>query len=130
MQGVRSGVATRLRAEEPAAIPVHCLAHSLNLCLQDAGRKITLIRDSMDVVKEIVKLVNFLPKRKSLFSSKVVQLDEEEQEGHGTIRPLCPTRWTIRTGSLESVLNQYSVIMNTMQEVNETTHDEYTPAAF
>ena len=87
MQGVRSGVATRLRAEEPAAIPVHCLAHSLNLCLQDAGRKITLIRDSVDVVKEIVKLVNFSSKRKSLFSSKVAQLDEEEQEGHGTIKP-------------------------------------------
>ena len=37
MQGRRSGVATRFRNEQPAAIPVHCFAHSLNLCLQDAG---------------------------------------------------------------------------------------------
>jgi hypothetical protein len=28
-----NGVATQLRNENPAAIPVHCLAHCLNLCL-------------------------------------------------------------------------------------------------
>ena len=40
MQGSRSGVATRVLREEPAALPVHCLAHSLNLCLQDAAKQI------------------------------------------------------------------------------------------
>ena len=39
MQGKQTSVATRLREEDEAAFPVHCLAHSLNLCLQDAGRK-------------------------------------------------------------------------------------------
>lgn len=33
----------------PAALPVHCLAHSLNLCLQDAARQIELLRDAIDV---------------------------------------------------------------------------------
>ena len=33
MQGRRTGVATRIKSEQPAALPVHCCAHSLNLCL-------------------------------------------------------------------------------------------------
>ncbi|KAI8511315.1 zinc finger, MYM-type [Branchiostoma belcheri] len=121
MQGHRSGVATRLRQEEPAAVPVHCWAHSLNLCLQDTCRKVTSIRDAMDIVKEIDKLINYSPKRKTLFSTMVAT---NEQEG-GTIKPLCPTRWTCRTAALDSVLNQYQVVMDTMQEIIETTRDDY-----
>ncbi len=89
MQGKRTGVATRLKQEE-AAISVHCLAHSLNLCLQDASRKINLIRDSMDVVKEIVKLINFSPKKKTLFGSNLADNDP----AGGTIAPLCPRKRT------------------------------------
>ena len=121
MQGKRTGVATRLKEEEEAALPVHCLAHSLNLCLQDAGRKIQVIHNGMDVVKEIVKLIKFSPKRKTLFSYK---LQDNDQPG-GTIAPLCPTCWTCRTAALESVIKHYTTIMDTMCEVNETTRDEY-----
>ena len=57
MQGRRTGVATRVRNEQPAALPVHCCAHSLNLCLQDAGRKLVCIRDALEVCREVI---NFL----------------------------------------------------------------------
>ena len=50
MQGNRKGVATQIREECPAALPVHCFAHSLNLCLQDAGRQMTFLRDALDIV--------------------------------------------------------------------------------
>ena len=40
MQSRNSGVAARISQEEPAAIPVHCLAHNLNLCLQDTQNKL------------------------------------------------------------------------------------------
>ena len=33
MMGHLTGVATQLRQTEPAALQVHCFAHSLNLCL-------------------------------------------------------------------------------------------------
>ena len=58
MQGKRKGLATLIRNEVPAALPVHCLAHSLNLCLQDVVRQNHLLRDAMDVVREIVGLIN------------------------------------------------------------------------
>ena len=53
MQGVRNGLATLIKKEVPAALPVHCLAHSLNHCLQAVSRQILLLRDAMDVVREI-----------------------------------------------------------------------------
>ena len=62
MQGKRTGVVARFLRENPAAIPVHCFAHSLNLCLQGTGRQIVCIRDALDTVKEIGKLILFLPK--------------------------------------------------------------------
>ena len=57
MQGKLSGVATRFRNEQPAALPVHCFAHSLNLCLQDAGRNLVCIRDALETVREISNLI-------------------------------------------------------------------------
>ena len=121
MQGKRSGLATRICKEIPAALPVHCLGHSLNLCLQDAARKVTCLRDALAISREICKLINFSPKRKHLFSEKL------HENGGPTmgVKPLCPTRWTVRTEALNAVIKQYSVIMETMDEVNRTTHDDY-----
>jgi hypothetical protein len=121
MQGIRKGVATQIRAECPAALPVHCFAHSLNLCLQDAGRKISLLRDALDVVREISQLIRFSPKRSHLFNHKLAQSD-----GSGvSIKPLCLTRWTARTTAIEAVLKDYSILMDAMEEINHSTHDEY-----
>ena len=42
MMGYLHGVATQIVAEEKTAT-VHCFAHCLNLCLQDAARKCLLV---------------------------------------------------------------------------------------
>jgi len=117
MQGRKKGVAMQIRVEVPAALPVHCFAHSLNLCLQDAAKKIKLLRDALETVREI-KLINFSLKRKHL-SMKLCN-----DEGV-TLKPLCPTRWTVRTGAIDAVLKDYTILMDTMEEVSRTTHDEY-----
>ncbi len=44
-QGHISGVGKRFQDENPAAIPVHCLAHCVNLCLQEVARKVTCIKE-------------------------------------------------------------------------------------
>ena len=115
------GAAARIRQNVPQALPVHCLAHSLNLCLQDSGRKITLLRDALDIVREIVQLINKSPKRKHFFSEKLTN----HESVHKGLKPLCPTSWTVRTEALDAVLKQYKVIIETMEEVHSTTHDEY-----
>jgi hypothetical protein len=101
MQGKRKGVATQIRSENPAVLPVHCFGHSLNLCLQDAGRKIISLRDALDTVREIGKLIKFSPKRSHLFNQK---LCEAESESVVTVKSLSATRWTARTSAFEAVL--------------------------
>ncbi len=122
MQGRRNGLATRIKNEIPAALPVHCLGHCLNLCLQDAGRKMPCLRDALDLVREIVKLIKYSPKRSHLFSEK---LTESQDFGVVTLKPLCPTRWTARTAAIGAVLSDYGVLMETLEEVYQTTRDEY-----
>lgn len=95
MQGKRSGVATRIREEHPAAVPLHCFAHCLNLCLQDASRKLVYVRDALFLVREISNLIRYSPKRLTLFSTKL----QCSEEGGVSLKPLCPTRWTARTGA-------------------------------
>ena len=68
MQGPRKRVATHIKKECPSALAVRCFAYSLNLCLQDAGRKLVFLRDVLEMVREITKLINFSPKRASLLS--------------------------------------------------------------
>ena len=120
MQGRRTGVAARIKNEQPAALPVHCCAHSLNLCLQDAGRRLVCLRDALEICKGIVDLIRLSPKRLHLFSSNL----QASNSGVG-LKPLCQTRWTARTAAIDAILKDYSVIMDTLEEINSTTHDEY-----
>ena len=120
MQGRRSGVATRFLEEQPAAIPVHCCAHSLNLYLQDAGRKLTCLRNPLELCREMINLIQFSPKRLHLFSSNL------QVSGSGTtLKQLCPTKWTARTAAVDAILKDYTLLMKTLEEVHLTTQDEY-----
>ena len=66
-------VATTILKKNPAALPVHCLAHSLNMCLLVAVRQVQLLRDALDVVKEMCQLIKFSPKQSHLFSEKLAE---------------------------------------------------------
>ena len=76
MQGKRTGVATRLREEKEAALPVHCLAYSLKPLLTRHWQEIQVIRNSMHLVREIVKLKDFSPRWKILFGAKLADNDQ------------------------------------------------------
>ncbi len=80
------------------------------------------LRDALDLVREIVKLIKYSPKRSHLFSEK---LTESQDFGVVTLKPLCPTRWTARTAAIGAVLSDYGVLMETLEEVYQTTRDEY-----
>ena len=49
-----------------------------------------------------------------------------QSDGSGvSIKPLCLTRWTARTTAIEAVLKDHSILMDAMEEINHSTHDEY-----
>ena len=66
----------------------------------------------MDTTYEMSKLVAFSSKRDSLFE-KLTQELAPETPG---FRTLCPTRWTVRANSLQSVLDNYVVLQDLWEE--------------
>ena len=46
-------------------------------------------------------------------------LKHELAPGNPGVKPLCPTRWTVRAESLRSVITNYDVIMSVLEEIME-----------
>ena len=111
MMGRLRGVARQIMSEEETAIPVHCFAHCLNLCLQDSAKKCECIRNAFDLVFEICQLIQYSPKRSLIF-----QQCKEELFITGTgLRLLCPTRWTVRNVALEAIMCSYPALLEAVE---------------
>ena len=67
MRGPRSGVATLISDIEPRAVYTHCYGHSLNLAASDALKESKLIKDALETVHEITKLIKYSPRRDGIF---------------------------------------------------------------
>lgn len=92
MKGHRSGLKTRLQAENPKAIYVHCYAHTLQLAVQDACRLAKTMENAMDIASAIGKLIGNSPNRDVKFK----QLQSAQIDGPKIgIRTLCPTRYVL-----------------------------------
>ena len=110
MSGTRNGVQALVKSEASKALYVHCLAHSLNLCLKDVVNKCVLMRNVMDFILNLVQLFKFSPKRLFLFDSLRCELTINTGETSPSLRMLCPKGWTVRHRSIESILNNYKVL--------------------
>ena len=124
MSGHIRGVAARIQEVERNAIYVHCVAHCTNLCLQTAGKQLLCIREALDLVMGLGQLIRFSPKRCSLFET----LQQQFAPGTPTLKPLCPTRWTVRTRAIDAVVANYSVLQDALGEI-EHGKDEYAMKA-
>ena len=78
-------------------------------------------RCTIDLVMEVGQLIQFSPKRSSLFQSMQSQLSCDTP----SLKPLCPTRWTVQTSAIQSVITNYEVLCDTLCEINEGGRDEY-----
>ena len=120
MTGHLSGVSTRILSEEPRAHYVHCMAHCLNLCLQDCGRKCQRVRDALDIASELANLIRASPKRLALFT----RLKDELAPSAPGLKPLYPTRWTVRTQAFDAILKNYTVICKALDEISTQSNTE------
>lgn len=116
MAGIKSGVATVLQKEEPRAILTHCYGHSLQLAVSDTVKQVKLMQDTLDVTLEISKLLKYSPKRHTLFNKLKDELAPEKPG----FRVLCPTRWTVRASSLQSVLDNWQPLQDLWDECLQT----------
>ena len=128
MSGVRNGVQALVKSETSQALYVHCLAHNLSLCLKDVTNTCEMIRNVMDFVYNLVQLIRFSPKRLSLFDSLRKDISLNSGEATPSLRMLCPTRWTVRHTSIDSVIKNYQILQSALEQI-QLGHDEYAAKA-
>ena len=119
MSGCRLGVAKRIMDDEPKAIYTHCYGHSLDLVISDTAKRCDCINNALSIMHEITKLIKKSPQREACF----LHLNETLCPGTPAICVLCPTRWTIQAESLQSVIDNYTALLETWQESLQATKD-------
>jgi len=107
MAGRESGVAKRIQQVESRAVFVHCAAHSMNLAIQDAATAVPIIRDCLSLVHELVIFFRNSPTRSRVLQNVPLPSDSNV----ASLKPLCPTRWSVRAASIASVLKNYDAVL-------------------
>lgn len=92
MSGIRNGVQELIKGEEARALYVHCLAHSLNLCVQEVTKKCIIVQNVMDFIYELVQLIKFSPKWLYVFDGLRKNVVTGGGESTPHLRTLCPTQ--------------------------------------
>ena len=117
MSGHLNGVAARIQREQPKAHYIHCVAHSLNLCLQDCGQNCKTVQEALTVTTELASIIRASPKRLAQFR----HLQEELSPGSPGLKP---TRWTFRTEAIQAVIINYSVLFHELEKIGEESCGE------
>ncbi|CAF1384080.1 unnamed protein product [Rotaria magnacalcarata] len=112
MAGHVSGVSTRITSLCKKAFYIHCNAHSLDLALQDLTRTSSSVSIALNMTNDIVNFMRESPKRLNLLDT-LSGLDS-----YTKLKPLCPTRWTVRSSSLNVLLINYALVKNALTEIN------------
>ena len=68
-----------------------------------------------------MQLIKYSPKRSVIFSR---YKDDLSPDSKG-LKPLCPTRWTVRTEAIASVINNYEALGGAFHEISATCYDDY-----
>ena len=69
IKGGKSGVSKRISDIEPRAVHTHCFRHSINLAVSNTLKEIRIMRDVLDMTKEMTKLIKFSPRRGRIFQA-------------------------------------------------------------
>ena len=113
------GVAKCIQNEQPLALFVHCLAHNLNLCLQNYSPKCLAVKNAPNLTSGEATIIRASPKRLRIFK----HLQEEFNVDAPGLKPLCPTRWTVRTSAINSILKKYTELEQVSNESGDSaTH--------
>lgn len=125
MSGMYKGRQAIISGKQPLAAYVHCSAHCTNLVASAVCLSSAMVRDSMQLVNDFGVLCNTSGNFKSIFgtiASSYSDSDEpSEQVGPvRNIKSLCPTRWLVRMPAINATLQQYKLILRTLQEAQLT----------
>ena len=83
MSSVYNGLQALMKKETNHCLYVRCFDHSLDLCIQEVTKKCKPLRNCMEFISELVKLIKLSPKRLNLFETTRKEItfasDDESQ---------------------------------------------------
>ena len=115
VSGHVAGLRSKVLEKESLTLHVHCRAHKLNLAAHDAMNNNEEIRSIMVLVQELTAFIRGSHTRLAWFSHFK---DEDEENMSKSLRPFCPTRWTMRFVSIQAITSNYAAIFSWFKEVN------------
>ena len=107
MKGANTGVAAQFKSLNGKMLYVHCYGHALNLVVKDSCIKVKCLKETFEAVREISLLVKKSPKR----NTKLDEIRNHSKNDAKSIHTFCPTRWTVRGETLESVLQNHAELL-------------------
>ena len=122
MTGVRNGVSTITKRDNPKCLLTHCYCHALNLAVGDTVKNVPLLKETLEDAYELTKLIKYSPKRQAALKNKQQELKIDnlnlpvdstspDTEEFSKLRLFCPTRWTVRPRALQSISSNYKAIL-------------------
>ena len=114
MSGKFHGCQAEVKKHQPLAHFVHCGAHVTHLVVAKAVQQAAFIRDALDHLHEFDKLYTQSGKFKNLYPRQ--NCDDVEAIKPGSLKPICPTRLLTQLSTVKSVLNNYSHVLDALQE--------------
>ncbi|CAM4587650.1 unnamed protein product [Lepidochelys olivacea] len=120
MSGCTAGVQMKCKERNSEILYVHCYAHCLNLVLEDACTSSKQNRTGFDIFGVIQALYAFMegsPVRHAVME----KISQEVGSQLKTLKSLSNVRWACRAEAVAAVKQNYSVILQALQEIIKTT---------
>ena len=117
MSGIKSGVAARIQQDYPKALLAYCHMHCLNLCVKDTlSDDVPLMRDFFSNTLELTTFIRKSPKR--MTQLRILNSNDAEAELKcETIRPLCPTRMTVKYKALIAIDSEVTSLQQLLEDI-------------
>ncbi|KAG8179650.1 hypothetical protein JTE90_017791 [Oedothorax gibbosus] len=105
-----------------------CYDGASNMSVEDSLRHLTSMRDIMALAKDLINTVRESNKRMGLFRT----IRYESANDQAGLRPLCPTRWTMRASSISRILKNFEELLEFFEtfSVEDKTEAGYKCAGY
>ncbi|CAF4645010.1 unnamed protein product, partial [Rotaria socialis] len=113
MSGIYGSVSDLVLKQQSKAFFVHCNAHCLDLAVHDLTNECPTISNCILFTKDIIDFVRRSPKRLSILK----EISNQLSMPYSNLASLCPTRWTRRAESYNSLLNNYELDIQNLNYV-------------
>lgn len=120
MSGEKNGVQKHIRDQCPAALYVHCAAHSLNLCLMKAS-EVPEIRAAVTLLQDIA--VFYSDSNKRLLDLQSCIDDRCPDSNRSKLKKYCATRWVEKQQSVMTFRLLYPAVLLSLEHISTWRND-------